>query len=57
VDVKIELAVLLGLAVVGQATFAVFEIETPAWRKILKWAMVIGVTQRRTKARADRRAS
>jgi hypothetical protein len=44
VDVKIELAVLLGLAVVGQATFAVFEIETPAWRKILKWAMVIGVT-------------
>jgi len=44
VDVKIELAVLLGLAVFGQATFAVFEIETPAWRKILKWAMVIGVT-------------
>ena len=43
-DVKIELAVLLGLAVVGQATFAVFEIETLAWRKILKWAMVIGVT-------------
>jgi hypothetical protein len=32
--VEIELAALLGVAVVGQATFAVFEIETPAWRKM-----------------------
>ena len=42
--IEFELAVLLAVAVVGQATFAVFEIETPAWRKILKWALVIGVT-------------
>ena len=42
--IELELAVLLAIAVVGQATFAVFEVETPAWRKILKWAIVIGLT-------------
>ena len=42
--IELELAVLLLVAVVGQAVFAVFEVETPAWRKILKWALVVGVT-------------
>jgi len=40
----LDLAVLLAIAVLGQSTFAVFEIETPAWRKILKWGIVIGLT-------------
>lgn len=40
----LELAVLLALAVLGSARFAVFEIETPAWRKVLKWGLVIGAT-------------
>jgi hypothetical protein len=38
------LAVLLGVAVIGPALFAPFEVETPAWRKVLKWCVVIGVT-------------
>ena len=42
--IEVELAVLLALAVVGQAAFAVFEVETPAWRKILKWAVVVALT-------------
>jgi hypothetical protein len=42
--IEVELAVLLALAVIGQATYAVFEVETPAWRKTLKWALVIGLT-------------
>ena len=42
--IEIELAVLLAVAVMGQSTFAVFEVETPAWRKVLKWAIVIGLT-------------
>ena len=40
----IELGVLLAIAVIGQATFAVFEAETPPWRKIVKWAIVVGLT-------------
>jgi hypothetical protein len=40
----IELALLLAVAVVGQAVFAAFEVETPAWRKILKWGLVTGLT-------------
>jgi peptidoglycan biosynthesis protein MviN/MurJ (putative lipid II flippase) len=40
----VELAALLGLAVLGMGTFAVFEVETPAWRKILKWALVSALT-------------
>jgi hypothetical protein len=41
---EVELGVLLAIAVVGTAVFAVFEAETPAWRKILKWSVVTGVT-------------
>ena len=42
--IELELAVLLGVAIVGTGTFAVFEVETPAWRKMLKWGMVTGLT-------------
>jgi hypothetical protein len=44
VGIEIELFVLLAMSVVGQSVFAVFEIETPAWRKIVKWALLVGVT-------------
>ena len=39
-----ELLTLLGIAIVGPAVFARFEIETPAWRKVLKWTAVCGLT-------------
>lgn len=42
--IELELGMLLALAILGQSTFAVFEVETPAWRKILKWAVVTGGT-------------
>ena len=41
---ELELVVLLVISVVGQSAFAVFEVETPVWRKILKWSIVIGGT-------------
>ena len=40
----LDLSVLLAIAVLGPALYAVFEVETPAWRKILKWGIVIGAT-------------
>jgi hypothetical protein len=42
--VELELAVLLAFAIVGQSTFARFEIETPAIRKIVKWFAMAGLT-------------
>ena len=42
--VELELAVLLGLFVVGAEVFAPFEVETPPWRKIVKWSIVIVLT-------------
>lgn len=42
--IELELSVLLSIAVVGQSTFARFEIETPAWRKILKWFILVVAT-------------
>jgi hypothetical protein len=44
VGIALELSVLLAVSVVGQSVFAPFELETPAWRKILKWGIVIGLT-------------
>lgn len=41
---ELELAVLLGLTLIGTEIFAPFEIETPAWKKILKWSIVIALT-------------
>ena len=42
--VELELGVLLFVAVVGSSAFAVFEIETPWWRKVLKWSLITGLT-------------
>lgn len=42
--IELELLVLLIMAVVGQSTFARFGIEVPAWQKVLKWFVLIGVT-------------
>lgn len=37
---ELELALLLAIAIAGHAVFAVFEVETPPWRKIAKWGVV-----------------
>ena len=42
--VELELLVLLVLLTLGSTIFAVFEVETPRWRKVLKWLIVIGGT-------------
>jgi len=42
--IKLELGILLLLQLIGSQAFAVFEIETPAWRKILKWVIMDEVT-------------
>ena len=43
-DLTPELGTLLGIAIVGPAVFAPFELETAPWRKILKWTMVCAFT-------------
>ncbi len=42
--IELELGVLLGGLLFGAEIFAPFEIETSAWRKIVKWSFVIGLT-------------
>ena len=42
--VELELYVLLLLLTLGSSIFAVFEVETPRWRKVLKLLIVIGGT-------------
>jgi hypothetical protein len=42
--IELELIVLLAISIIGPAFFAVFELETPAWRKALKWVMISGLT-------------
>ena len=42
--IELELSVLLALAVLGAEIFAPFEVETPAWKKILKWSVTILIT-------------
>lgn len=42
--VELELAVLLAIAISGQSVFAAFEVETPWWRKLLKWTVVSTLT-------------
>ena len=39
--VELELYVLLALLTLGSSIFAVFEVETPRWRKALKWLIII----------------
>ncbi len=41
---ELELGVLLIIQLIGSQAFAVFEIETPAWRKILKWLTLDALT-------------
>jgi len=42
--IELELTVLLLLQLLGTQIFGRFEIETPAWRRVLKWGIVIGLT-------------
>src|SRR6185503_4065670 len=42
--VKLELSVLLAFAILGPAVFSPFELETPVWRKILKWTLMVALT-------------
>ena len=42
--IELELGALLLILLFGGEIFAAFEVETPAWRKILKWAIVIALT-------------
>ena len=42
--IELELGVLLTVQLLGTQIFDRFEVETPAWRKILKWGIVIGLT-------------
>ena len=42
--VELEWAVLFSLLLIGGSTFARFEVETPTWRRILKWAVIAGLT-------------
>lgn len=48
--IALDLSVLLAFSVLGSSAFAVFEVETPVWRKLLKWGLVIGVTLGLTQA-------
>ena len=43
-DFTPELVTLLAIAIVGPSVFAPFELETAPARKVLKWALVCGVT-------------
>ena len=42
--VELELYVLLAIVILGTSVFAVFEVETPRWRKVLKWVIVSALT-------------
>ncbi len=42
--VELELYVLLVVLILGSSVFAVFEVETPGWRKALKWLILSGGT-------------
>ena len=42
--IELELSVLLALAVLGAEIFAPFEVETPVWKKLVKWSLTIFLT-------------
>jgi len=42
--IELELGVLVGLVVIGTEIFAPFEVETPVWKKLVKWSFVIALT-------------
>lgn len=41
---ELELIVLLIIQLTGSTVFAAFELETPIWRKLFKWAAMDGLT-------------
>ena len=42
--IELELSILLVVQLFGTSFFARFEVETPAWRKIVKWLVMDAVT-------------
>lgn len=44
IGIELELSVLLTLLLFGAEIFAPFEVETPAWKKIVKWSFTILIT-------------
>ena len=42
--IELELSILLIVQLLGTSFFARFEVETPAWRKIVKWLAMDAVT-------------
>ena len=42
--IELELYILLVFLILGSSIFAVFEVETARWRKVLKWLIVCGGT-------------
>ena len=42
--IQLELVFLIVLMTLGTSFFAVFEVETPGWRKMTKWMIVHGAT-------------
>ena len=42
--IELELAFLLLISNVGMIVFGRFEVERPAWRGLLKWAIIVGGT-------------
>ena len=42
--IELEFAVLLAVQTLGNAIFDPLEVETPAWRKITKWLVIVLIT-------------
>ena len=42
--IELELLVLLIIETLGLTIFAAFEVETPIWRRLLKWTIINGAT-------------
>ena len=42
--IELELGELLVIQLIATAFFARFEVETPAFRKIIKWLVIVGIT-------------
>ena len=42
--IELELLLLLTLITLGSCIFGRFEIETPVWRRLLKWTIIDSVT-------------
>jgi hypothetical protein len=42
--IELEVSFLLTLQLIGTEIFAPFEVETPPWKKILKWSIIAALT-------------